>query len=130
MKTTVNKFQPVKFQWNLTLILAFVFSNGVVQIQASTIEGNPKKSPIISSSEQSLSLLSLIESEGQIEEEMEIELWMLNPKHSSWCVSAEKDIPLVRWMTDINSQGWINETTTEAKLDLQKWMLIPNNWLQ
>lgn len=129
MKTTINKLQPVKFLWNFALVLVFVFSIAILPLQASNNENNPEKNPSIFSIEQNLSK-SLSESEGLIEKEMEIELWMLNPKHTSWFASEEKDIALARWMTDINSRGWMNETAKEAKLDLQKWMLLPNDWLQ
>lgn len=129
MKTTINKLQPVKFHWNFALVFVFVFSFAVAPTQASNIGDNHEKSPRIISSEQSLSQ-SFSESESQIEEDMEIELWMLNPKHTSWFASEEKDIALARWMTDINSRGWMNDTAKEARLDLQNWMLLPNEWLQ
>jgi hypothetical protein len=71
-----------------------------------------------------------IYTENDFEKSMNLEAWMLYPDQLIWgAASMEKTESLENWMTDIESSGWITESSIEQEVLLESWMSDPTEWV-
>ena len=126
MKTIVFKIRLVEFQRKFALICIIFMVISIFPAQGKSYERVNRTGK----SKPELSVLkSSTYSEIQIEEEIEVEPWMLCPKHTSWFVTGEEGLNLAKWMIDIHAENWVAGNVQETIPELQNWMLTPSEWL-
>lgn len=125
---TLNYHSFAKSYRKFAVVCSFASCIAFLPIHAGDTDTTPDKDSQILKATTSESRSS-IHSDNQTEEEIEMEVWMLNPEHQSWLQAEEKEIILSQWMTDIRAGNWINERAEEEFPALQNWMLTPKDWL-
>jgi len=129
METQTIKPRISNFSLRIVMVCTLLLSFSLIHLQARSIDSTgDKKFPILKANQSSAKLFT--QSETQIEEDLEVEHWMLHPKHSSWLRNGEDGIELARWMVELRSGNWLNYSIKEPTEKLQNWMLSPRGWLQ
>jgi hypothetical protein len=71
--------------------------------------------------------IALIET-NVIEEEIEIEDWMLNTDYSNWNYEEnESELIIESWMLDASDENWTNDSVEEEQ-EIESWMTNLEEW--
>jgi hypothetical protein len=115
----------------MTLAIGFSsFANYNTEIETSN--EMTEEYEVVDSWMTDLSSWSSLKSSGyevDMEEEVELEAWMINLDSEVWCSDREDELEIEDWMTSI-ANNFLRTEDPEEELPLEEWMLNYSEWLK
>jgi hypothetical protein len=118
----------------LGLILAVAICSTVFANDNAVLDNNiivTEEIEVVDSWMTDLSSWNLLNSstfEVDMEEELELEVWMINLDSEVWCSDQEEELEIEDWMVNI-ADNFLGAEELEEDLTVESWMLDPSTWL-